>query len=101
VRELPRIAAEGKKPATCEASYLPRFIRNELPDSGVSQDALGPEMSDPYSQLGPNRPLKKLPSVMGMRPVCHEVQRFVEVVVAGLGAQGHAATMSLGSRIRL
>jgi hypothetical protein len=49
----------------------------------------------------PSRPLKKLPSVIGMRPVCHEVQRFVEVVVAGLGAQGHAAPMSLDSRMRL
>ena len=49
----------------------------------------------------PSRPLKKLPSVMGIRPVRHEVQRFVEVVVAGLGTQGHAAPMSLESRMRL
>jgi hypothetical protein len=48
-----------------------------------------------------SRPLKKLPSVMGIRPVCHEVQRFVEVVAAGLGTWGHAAPMSLGSRMRL
>ena len=48
-----------------------------------------------------SRPLKKLPIVMGIRPVCHEVHRPGEVVVVGLGARGHAAPMSLGSRMRL
>jgi hypothetical protein len=69
--------------------------------TSIGRDLGIEQIQDKLWQLSPSRSLKKLPYVMGIRPVCHEVQRFVEVVVVRLGAQGHAAPMSLGSRMRL
>lgn len=54
-----------------------------------------------YHFPAPSRPLKKLPIVMGIRPIFHEGTGLVRSWLLDWGLEGHAAPMSLGSRMRL